>query len=185
MTVTEQPPARHRRGRLVLAVAVAVVAAATAAAILWRPDPAAVDVRGGGRRAPTFSVPDLRDGNRTIELAGFRGTPVVLNFWASWCVPCRREMPTFEAVHQAMGDRVAFVGINHQDGRGDALDLLGDTGVTYPSGYDPQGDIARAYRLFGMPTTVFITVDGRIAGQHTGELSRADLEAAIADLVNE
>jgi thiol:disulfide interchange protein len=92
-------------------------------------------------------------------------------------------MPAFEAVHQQVGERVALVGINHQDSRDDALALLAETGASYPSGFDPQGDVARAYRLFGMPTTIFITADGRIAGQHTGELSRADLEEAIRDLM--
>ncbi|MPY94947.1 MAG: redoxin domain-containing protein [Acidimicrobiia bacterium] len=103
---------------------------------------------GDGEPAPTFRLPDLRDPARDIALADFAGRPVVLNFWAAWCGPCRREMPAFERLHHQLGDRVAFVGINHQDGRSDALALLAETGVTYPSAHDPAGEVAQAYGLY-------------------------------------
>lgn len=109
--------------------------------------------------------------------------PVVVNFWASWCVPCRREMPALEAIHQEFAGRVAFIGVNHQDRRDDALDLIAQTGISYPSVHDPQGEMALDYDLFGMPTTVFITADGRIAGRHTGELTETDLRDALEDLL--
>lgn len=78
---------------------------------------------------------------------------------------------------------MVFVGVNHQDSRTDALNLIASTGVTYQSGYDPVGDAARAYGLFGMPTTVFVTADGTIAGRHTGELSEEQLRGAVEDLL--
>jgi cytochrome c biogenesis protein CcmG/thiol:disulfide interchange protein DsbE len=91
-------------------------------------------------------------------------------------------MPTFQAVFARVGEDVGFLGINHQDNRDAALDLLKDTGVRYPSGYDPDGDIARAYELFGMPTTLFISPDGRVVGRRTGEMSRPQLDAALRKL---
>ena len=160
----------------------AVLFAVGGLVVALRPVGGADVARGNGRVAPTFRVPDVRDPSGTVSLADFRGRPVVLNFWASWCVPCRREMPDFQSVHRLLGDRVAFVGMNHQDGRRPARELLSETKVTYPSGYDPDGDVARAYRLLGMPTTIFISADGRIVGTRTGELRRSELEESIRTL---
>ena len=178
------PHSRRRRSRRRVAIALTAVAAAAvvAVALSYRPDPPAVTASGEGRPAPAFQVSDLRDGTRTIELADLRGRPVVLNFWASWCVPCRKEMPAFERVHQRVRSDAEFLGMNHQDSREDALDLLERTGVGYPSGFDPQGNVARAYGLYGMPTTVFISGDGRILATRTGELSEQELERALSEL---
>ncbi len=164
---------------------IAAVAVVVGVALGTRPD------RGDGlasladRQAPTFAVADLRDPQRTIELADYRGGPVILNFWASWCVPCRREMPALQATHEELGGAVTFIGINHQDDRDAAMDLLAEVGVTYSSGFDPEGKVAAGYGVFGMPTTVFISPDGAVVAQHTGELSAAELEQAIDDHLGE
>lgn len=138
---------------------------------------------GDGELAPAFRLPDLRDPTRTIALADYIGRPVVLNFWASWCLPCQREMPAFQALHAKLGERVAFVGIDHQDGRTPALALLADTGVTYPSAHDPAGDVALAYGVYGMPTTVFISPTGERLATRTGELRPDELERTIRQLL--
>ena len=117
-----------------------------------------------------------------MSLAALRGRPVVLNFWAAWCVPCKDELPAFEAVHSRLGGRVAFVGIDRQDNRGDALDLAARAGLTYPSAFDPNGSLDGPYRLLGTPTTVFISPTGRIVDRHTGQLSRARLDGALQRL---
>ncbi len=140
---------------------------------------------GEPRTAPTFSLPDVKEPSSRIELTSYRGRPVVVNFWASWCVPCREEMPGFEAVHRAEGGRVAFLGVNHQDGRSLARELLAETGVTYPSGHDPEGKVAAAYRLAGMPSTVFISPSGQLLATRSGEMSRSQLEEAIEMLFKE
>ena len=165
-----------------IAVAVVLVAGAVIAAVVFRPDAPAVTASGRGRRAPAFEVPDLRDDKSTIALADLRGRPVVLNFWASWCVPCRKELPAFASVQRRAGDDVVFLGMNNQDSRDDALDRLAETGVAYASGYDPKGTVARAYGLYGMPTTVFISPDGRILATRTGELNKQELESALTEL---
>ncbi|MDP9418625.1 MAG: TlpA family protein disulfide reductase [Actinomycetota bacterium] len=173
-------PRRPRRGWLVAAgVVLAVLVAGLAYSGLEGSDTRTV--KGGGA-ARLFELPNVHPDEPVVSLASFRGKPVVLNFWASWCVPCRKEMPAFQAVAEQVSDRVAFVGVNHQDSRRLAVDLLADTGVRYPSGYDPGGKVAAAYGLFGMPTTLFISPEGRILERRTGEMSRQDLERAIERL---
>ena len=162
---------------------VTVVAAVGLGAFLTRGE-GSVPARGEQRPAPVFSLPEVRDASARVELERLRGRPVVMNFWASWCVPCRKEMPHLQAAHQRFGDRVSFVGVNHQDGRTPARDLLGQTGVTYPSGSDPEGKVASDYGLRGMPSTVFISAGGQIVASRTGELSRSELEDMIQNLLH-
>lgn len=134
------------------------------------------------RSAPGFELPGLADPDDVVSLEGVDG-PVVLNIWASWCVPCRREMPVLQAAHEEYGDRVRFIGVNHQDQRDAALQFLRETGVSYPSGFDPQGATARAYGAFGLPTTYFITASGRIVATKTGELTDAELSFDLDQLL--
>jgi cytochrome c biogenesis protein CcmG/thiol:disulfide interchange protein DsbE len=163
----------------VAAVIVGVVAAVAAVIAASTGDlPSAPAVKGRGS-APAFELDNVHPGEAPVSLAAARGKPVVLNFWASWCVPCRREMPSFQAVHEATKERVTFLGVNNQDQRGPALRLLAETGVRYSSGYDPAGEVALAYGLYGMPTTVFISADGQLLERKTGEISRDQLEASI------
>lgn len=160
-------------------------------------DPSAIEVARGtafveknltvetetGRPAPGFRLEAVRQGQPPVDLAEFRGRPVVLNFWASWCAPCAKEMPALEAVYQQVKDRVAFVGVDGNDSRRLALKLMDRTGVSYPSGYDPKDEVYRAYRLVGRPTTVFIDAGGRIRGVHAGELDEPALRAKLAEFL--
>ena len=164
---------RHRR-RWALIAAGGLAATLTAVTLL------ATRVSDDERTAPAFELPLLDDDTQTLRLDTFRGTPVVLNFWASWCVPCRREMPAFQAVADQLAGEVAFIGVNHQDSRTAGLNLIEDTGVTYPSGYDPDGDVARQYGLYGIPATVLITADGRVVSTSVGELDSDELSELIA-----
>jgi cytochrome c biogenesis protein CcmG/thiol:disulfide interchange protein DsbE len=168
---------------LVIAAGLVAIVAATVAAsrLVQQADLPAAGVKTKGPAA-FFQLENVRPGEAPVSLAAFRGTPVVLNFWASWCVPCRREMPFFAAVSEQHKGRVAFVGVNHQDQRPPALDLLAETGVPYPSGFDPRGAVAAAYGLFGMPTTVFISTQGEVLERRTGEMSRRELEETIRRL---
>lgn len=168
----------------------AVVTFAGLVVVLLAPPPADEAVGGTGNGpsrvvknlgpAPAFALDNLIEGEPRVALEDLRGRPVVLNFWASWCVPCRREMPVLASAHRRVGDTVAFVGVNHQDNRSAALDLAAATGVAYDSGFDPHGRVARSYSLFGLPTTVFISSEGDVLERHTGELSREQLGAALA-----
>jgi thiol-disulfide isomerase/thioredoxin len=178
------------RGRRALVVAVLAGAAALAvAALAFRgrgadgerrasaPAPSAI-----GSPAPPFHLSDVRDPSAALSLDDFRGRPLVVNFWASWCGPCAAEMPAFQRVYQRVKDRVAFVGIDHQDTRPEALAMLARTGVSSPGAYDAEGKTATAYGLFGMPTTVFVSPSGRVVEGHGGPMSEVDLEKAIARL---
>ncbi len=137
-----------------------------------------------GHTAPSFTLPALAAGEPDVSLDAFRGQPLVINVWASWCVPCRREMPDFQAVHVLLGDRVAFVGIDHQDARSSAIAFAHETGVTYPSGFDPQGTVAADYGLVGLPTTILVASDRRVVAEVKGALTRERLLKLISDRLN-
>jgi cytochrome c biogenesis protein CcmG/thiol:disulfide interchange protein DsbE len=132
--------------------------------------------------APPFDLENVRVGEPRVSLAEVAGRPALINVWASWCTPCRREMPALAAAHRPFGDRVAFLGVNHQDARDLAVELLDETRVTYPSGYDPDGSVARDYGLFGMPTTIFVAADGELLERRTGEMTLPELESTIERL---
>lgn len=133
----------------------------------------------GGGQASAVELADVREGAPAVSLAALGGKPVVMNFFAAWCAPCVKELPAFQAVAEETRGEVVFVGINHQDSRRAAQELLDQTGVTFPAAYDPEGNVARAYGLRGMPTTVFISVGGRILERRSGEMSGAELRQAI------
>jgi thiol-disulfide isomerase/thioredoxin len=110
------------------------------------------------------------------------GAPVVVNFFASWCVPCVEEMPAIEAVHQSLGDQVTFVGLANQDRDEDALATVEATGVTYPTYGDPGASAITYFGGLSMPTTVFIAADGTVVDVNSGALSEAELRARITGL---
>ncbi len=130
-----------------------------------------------GEPAPEVTFERWDGGTGT--LADYRGRPLVLNFWASWCPPCRAEMPGFEQVHQNFGDEVAFLGLDLQDDRADAEALVAQTGVTYDLGVDPTGEVFQVFDGIGMPTTVFISAGGEVLDRHTGTLTEQQLTERI------
>lgn len=131
-----------------------------------------------GVAAPEFELPAF-GAQGTIASENFKGTPLVLNFWASWCPFCVEEMPDFEKVHQQFAGRVAFLGVALQDDPRLAADLLRRTGVTYPIAEDPSGSLFVAARGLGMPTTLLITADWRVATRVTGPLDADGLEELV------
>jgi thiol-disulfide isomerase/thioredoxin len=133
------------------------------------------------------SVAEVRlgslDGGDDRSLGELTGTtPVVVNFFASWCVPCIDEMPAFERVHRSLGDRVAFVGMANRDAPEDALATVEATGVTYPTFDDPDASALTYFGGLAMPTTVFIDEAGEVVDVNSGALTEAELRARITDL---
>ena len=115
------------------------------------------------------------------SLQDFLGTPLVVNFWASWCSPCIVEMPGFEAVYQELKGQVAFLGLNVDDGRKDALALIERTGVTYPVAQDNGNAIMSALGGASMPTTALIAPDGETAAIRSGRLRVKELRSLIEE----
>ena len=131
-------------------------------------------------RAVRLAALDGGDDRALGELLG--STPVVVNFFASWCVPCIDEMPAFEAVHRSLGDRVTFVGMANRDTAEQALGTVEATGVTYPTYDDPDASALTYFGGLGMPTTVFIDASGEVVDVHSGPLTEAELRGRLDDL---
>ena len=124
------------------------------------------DALPDGPPAPDFVLETL-DG-RELALSDLRGKPVVMNFWASWCVPCRVEMPILEDAAQRYRGRVHFLGVNALDRPALAREFARKLGVTFPSVVDEDGVVLAKYRVVGLPTTVFVTRSGRLFEVHAG-----------------
>ncbi|HEY3578526.1 MAG TPA: TlpA disulfide reductase family protein [Gaiellaceae bacterium] len=118
-----------------------------------------------GARAPTFSLPRL-DGTGDVSLASLRGKTVVLNFFASWCQPCKREAPDLESLwRHDRSDGLIVLGVDSGDTRGSARRFLSAHGVTYPVVFDPDQTLALGrYAVPGLPATYVIDPAGRIVG---------------------
>lgn len=135
--------------------------------------------------APAFTLPGL-DGDEPISLRDFRGKIVVLNVWASWCLPCRKEAPALQAAwedYRAQG--VQFLGSNYQDDRDAARGFVREFGITYPSVFDPSGRLAADYGFFGLPSTFVIDGSQRIRFQFTGYLTAPRLREALDEVLSE
>lgn len=151
-------------------------------------DPTVEAPNGADASAPTPApsaepLPDLEVDDfagEPVSLAAYTGTPLVVNFWASWCPPCIAEMPDIESVHQLSDGRVTFVGINTQDTEDQAAQLVEQTGVTYDLVRDPDAELFQAFGVFAMPTTFYVDATGDIVGRHAGLLTRDTL---LDDLV--
>jgi thiol-disulfide isomerase/thioredoxin len=127
----------------------------------------------------SFSLFDGTD----ATLGDFIGRPVVLNFWASWCPSCVAEMSAaFRPVQEQLGDGVTFVGMNIQDERPLALELLDATGVEWINAEDPDGELYLDLGGLGMPFTVFISAEGEILDDHNGPLTEDQLRTRITEL---
>ena len=124
--------------------------------------------------APNFSMEDW-DGN-VVRLADYVGKPIVLNFWASWCGPCKSEMPDFEEAYQKYGDKIHFIMLNCtiSDSMEDAKALIEDSGYTFPVYFDTTGEASYAYGASSIPMTFFIDENGELVTYARGALS-ADL----------
>jgi len=109
--------------------------------------------------APDFTLPDLERGR--VSLKDFRGKLLMLNFWASWCVPCREEMPAMERLYQRYKDRgFVILGVNIKDDKKSAISFVRELKITFPIGFDPNGDVGLLYGAWGLPATYLIDARG-------------------------
>jgi cytochrome c biogenesis protein CcmG/thiol:disulfide interchange protein DsbE len=141
-----------------------VAVAALFVLLVWRLTHQSKPPRIGGP-APVFTAKRL-DASGTIDLASLRGKPVVLNFFASWCEPCKAESKVLETAAQRYKNRVIFLGVDYHDVTSDGRHFLQAHGITYPTVQDGSGMVGDRYGLTGVPETYFIDAQGRLVGSH-------------------
>ena len=135
-----------------------------------------------GNIAPDFSLPSL-DG-KNVQLSDFAGQVVVVNLWATWCPPCRAEMPMLNVYYEAFRDEgVTILAVNSEEDAATVKQFMQTHGFSMPVLLDSQSDVFALYQATGLPTTVVIDREGRIQYVHTGEITAKKLDAAIRPLL--
>jgi len=220
LSATPERLARRRSGALRKIILPLLVIAAIVAAIWWLEsrDDAGVSPSGEtygpvelpislhatglevspeeGSLAPDFLLEGL-DG-REVRVSDFRGQPVVLNFWASWCGPCRKEIPQFVDAYARFRDQgLVVIGVNMQEGKSIARRFADDYGMDFPIVIDVDGEVGDEYRLLGLPVTFFVDREGVVRSVFTGPfeakkgdtevrgaIEESELDQRIADILN-
>jgi cytochrome c biogenesis protein CcmG/thiol:disulfide interchange protein DsbE len=137
-----------------------------------------------GQPAPDFRLPLLQAGE--AALTEYRGRPVIINFWASWCPPCREEAAYLEATWRKYEGRgVVFIGVDWVDTEKEALAYIDEFDITYLNGPDIGTRIAQAYNIQGVPETFFVAKNGELRGVHIGPLQSPQLDEKIEELLAE
>ena len=178
--VPSAAPARASRvNPWVLGAGLAVVVPLLAVLVLnLGRDPHSIRSPLVGRPAPGFSLAPV-GGGAPVGLESLRGRPVVVNFWATWCVPCFEEQAALNAAARTFGE-VQFIGVVYEDDEARTQAFLAKQGSSYPSLLDPDGRTAIAFGVFGVPETFFIDGAGRIVEKYVGPLNRATIASLIA-----
>ena len=178
----------YRILKILILVLLAAVVVVGAIVFMGQPEAKAPQVSAEAadpNSAPDFTLYDL-DGN-TCRLSDFQGQPVVLNFWASWCGPCKAEMPDLEAAYQTYGEQVRFVMVNLTDGSSETVEsastYIASQGYSFPVYYDVEMEGAMAYSVYAIPVTYFIDSNGVIRATNEGMISANALEDNIRALL--
>lgn len=136
-------------------------------------------------KAPDFTVYDIH--GEEVHLSDYVGKPVIMNFWASWCDPCKSEMPDFEEAYKTYGTQIQFMMINLTDGTQEtqegAADFIAEQGYTFPVFYDQTYDAAGQYVTGGIPITFFIDAEGNFVAYGQGALDAETLQSGIDMLI--
>lgn len=176
---------RRRRTLLVLGV-VALAAGVLAAGLLVRSpegdEAGLAAVTPVAKRKPAPELAGEWLVGPQVHLADLRGTPVLVNVWASWCVPCRKEAPDLARFDRELRGRARLVGIDFQDAKNDAHAFIREFGWRFPNVADPRGRLAARYGLVGLPTTFVVDAKGRIARSLTGAQTFAQLVEAVEEV---
>jgi len=130
--------------------------------------------------APDFTLETV-DGE-TIRLSEMQGKVVALNFWATWCGPCRLEMPDLQDRAELFPDQLVVLGVNFAETAEEVAAFREEVGIDFPLLLDPEGDVQRLYRVLGYPTTFFIDEQGTIRAQHIGLMSGGQLDDYLEEM---
>lgn len=165
-----------------IVVVVAILGLVVTLALAFRRDPHDIKTGTIGKPAPVFALERL-DGSGKVALADLQGKVVVMNFFASWCLPCTQENPALVRVYERYrSSDVVMLGVNYQESRDNGLAYVQRMGMGWPTVADDDGRVALSYGVFGPPETFFIGPDGVIAGRHIGPIDEATLVKAIETL---
>lgn len=139
----------------------------------------------------TISAPDItiyNQNGKEVSLSQFIGKPIVINFWASWCGPCKQEMPHFDEMYQKYSDEVEFIMVNMTGGGNDTKEnadkFIQDGGYTFPVYYDNDLDGAIQYGVSAMPTTYFIDENGNVVNGYRGAITKETLQTQVDYLLS-
>lgn len=148
-------------------------------------DPSGGGSANGTEQYKDFSMTD-RDGN-TVKLSDFTGQPVVINFWAQWCGPCKSELPHFDKLAKEYDGRVKFLMVNiFYDGKKEkTLDFVSQNGYTFPLYFDDADSAVSAYGISSVPETIFISSDGKITAKRVGAMSESTIRKYLTQLLRE
>jgi cytochrome c biogenesis protein CcmG/thiol:disulfide interchange protein DsbE len=130
-----------------------------------------------GKPALDFTINSLK--NDEIHLSNYRGHPLILNFWASWCAPCKLEMPYIQQRYQSLDSQLDVIGVNAGEPTGDIQTFVEDYGLTFDIGVDTKGEVQKMYTVVGLPVTYFIDEEGIIRAEHIGEMSEDQLDGYL------
>ncbi|MEA1977484.1 MAG: redoxin domain-containing protein [Chloroflexota bacterium] len=134
-----------------------------------------------GAQAPDFALRDL-EGNE-VRLSDYRGKTVLLTFWATWCGPCRLEMPTFEGRYQELkDDGFTVLGLNYDEPVEDVSAFRDELGLSFPLLLDPGGSVQRLYRIRGYPSSIFVDAQGVVRIVHIGLITEGQLRDYLVEL---
>lgn len=177
------PTPVNRRGAALVLGAIVVVLAGFFGYVAMAPKGRAVDgtlpADPVGYELPNVTLPSLNAGS-DLSLASLRGKVIVVNFWASWCGPCKEEAATLAAAEQEWRDKgVVFIGIDSEDKNADAKEFESTYGIAYESLVDPAGDIGAAWSVTGYPETFFVSKDGRIVSKWISNIDAVSLNKSI------
>ncbi len=138
---------------------------------------------------PAMDFTVYTEDGTAVKLSDFYGKPIVVNFWATWCGPCKSELPAFDALYNEYNDEISFMMVNLTDGAQETVDSVTDfinkNNYTFPVYYDTEMNAAITYGVYSIPATLFIDADGNIVASQLGAMSEDTLKNYIKTLLNE
>ena len=161
-------------------IALCVAGSLTGIALIGPGRPDGQPAQAAEVAAPAFSLPALGHSGQQVALSGYRGQPLIVNFFASWCEPCKKETPLLATFYRAEKGKVALVGLDENDVVGNATSFTRADGVGYPVGWDPQFSVGSAYGVDALPQTFFLNARHQIVDRIFGAVTLTELNQGIA-----